>query len=145
MTTLINRSALIGLPAESLYNLVNDVESYPEFMHGCTGAKMIEEGNEYMVARLELRKKGIHYAFTTRNTLEPGRAIHMQLQSGPFRKLQGCWRFQPLGMNACKVTLELEFEPNNKLLGVAAASLFAGVANNLVAAITERAHAIYGV
>jgi len=145
MTTVIKRSALISLPAALMYELVNDIEAYPQYLEGCTGARILERGNDYMVARLDLRKKGIHYAFTTRNTLTADREIRMQLESGPFRKLEGVWQFQPLADNACKVTLELEFEPNSRLLGFAASSLFSQVANNMVAAMTARAHRLHGV
>ncbi len=143
--TSINRSALIGFPAEKMYQLVNDVEAYPEYLDGCVGARIIEQGGDYMVARLDLRKKGIHTSLVTRNRLVPTREIGMNLESGPFRKLSGRWCFIPLSDNACKVTLELEFEPNSRLLGVAASSLFARVANKMVAAMTERASYIYGV
>ncbi|HLS99508.1 MAG TPA: type II toxin-antitoxin system RatA family toxin [Porticoccaceae bacterium] len=142
--TTIQRSALVLYSAREMFDLVNDVAAYPAFMEGCVGAQVLERGEDFMVARLDLRKKGVSYSFTTRNTLKPPGEIAMVLHSGPFRELRGTWLFKPLSDSACKVSLHLEFEVNNGLLGVAATSLFAGVANNLVAALTERAAALYG-
>lgn len=144
MPTTIQRSALVLHSAREMFELVNDVAAYPAFMEGCVGAEILERGDDYMVARLDLRKKGVSYSFTTRNTLRPYEEIVMALHSGPFRELRGAWLFKPLSESASKVSLHLEFEVNNGLLGVAATSLFAGVANNLVAALTQRAATLYG-
>lgn len=144
MLTTIQRSALVLHSAEEMYNLVNDVASYPAYMDGCCGAEILERGEDFMVARLDLRKKGVSYSFTTRNSLKPCEEIAMQLHSGPFKQLRGTWLFKALSPQACKVSLNLEFEANSGLMGVAATSLFAGVANNLVAALTGRAAAVYG-
>lgn len=144
MLTTIQRSALVLHSAEEMYNLVNDVGSYPGYMEGCSSAEILEQGEDFMVARLDLRKKGVNYSFTTRNSLKPFEEIRMELHSGPFRQLRGTWLFKPLSPQACKVSLNLEFEANSGLMGIAATSLFAGVANNLVAALTHHAASTYG-
>ena len=144
MLTTIQRSALVTHSAEAMYNLVNDVEQYPSYMEGCCGAEILERGDDYMVARLDLKKAGISYSFATRNTLDPYQQINLQLHSGPFRQLRGAWTFKALTDQACKVSLNLEFDADSKLVGVAASSLFASVANNLVSALTQRADSVYG-
>ncbi|MNN48551.1 Persistence and stress-resistance toxin PasT [compost metagenome] len=68
----------------------------------------------------------------TENTLQRPRSIDMQLRDGPFKRLHGRWDFQPLADNACKVTLELEFEPTSRLLGPALALGFQGLADRMV-------------
>lgn len=144
MLTTIQRSALVLHSAEEMFALVNDVESYPRYMEGCSHTEILDRGEDYMVARLDLKKGGVSYSFATRNELRPFEEIRLHLHSGPFRKLEGTWTFKALTENACKVSLQLEFEANSRLLGVAANSLFAGVANNLVSALGERADEIYG-
>jgi ribosome-associated toxin RatA of RatAB toxin-antitoxin module len=143
MLTAIDRSALLPHSARRMYDLVNDIEAYPRYMQGCHRAEILEQGEDFMRARLELRKGGIHYSFVTRNRLYPGEAIVMELDSGPFKKLEGEWLFKPLAENASKVSLHLEFEPNSRLLGFAATSLFASVASHLVSSLTERAATVY--
>jgi len=144
MPTVIQRSALVMHSAQNMYQLVKDVLAYPQYMDGCEGAEILEQGEGFMVAELRLRKGGISYSFTTRNTLVEDEEIRLALQTGPFKHLSGVWTFTPLAENACKVNLYLEFEANSKLLAMAASSLFSGVANNLVSAISQRADILYG-
>ncbi|MCK9505195.1 MAG: type II toxin-antitoxin system RatA family toxin [Porticoccaceae bacterium] len=144
MLTTIQRSALVMHSAENMYLLVNDIEAYPQYLEGCCGAQVLEQGDDFMVARLDLRKGGVNYSFTTRNSLKPGEEIRLQLHSGPFKQLRGAWEFKVLTENASKVSFYLEFEANSQLVGVAATSLFASVINNIVSALSGRADALYG-
>lgn len=142
--TSINRSALLPYRAEQIYDLVNDIEAYPAFMDGCVGAEVLGRGEDFVEARLDLSKGGISHSFSTRNFLETDRAIRMELLDGPFERFHGSWEFRPLGEQACKVTLELEFSASSAVLGMAAAHLFDKVTNNLVDALARRAQHVYG-
>lgn len=104
-------------PAEAMYALVADVEAYPRRFVWCTGADVLEQGENTMKARLDLQLAGFKTWFVTNNTLEPGRTMDMQLADGPFKRLHGRWEFKPLSETASKVSLLLEFEPTSTLLG----------------------------
>ncbi|RUO21252.1 ubiquinone-binding protein [Aliidiomarina iranensis] len=140
----IERSALVHYSCRQMYELVNDVAAYPEFVPGCVGAKIIEENENNMVAELSISKAGISQAFTTRNTLVNEEFIRMELVKGPFRDLHGGWQFKPLGDDACKVTLKLDFEFSNKLLHFAFAKIFNEVTSRMVDAFATRARQVYG-
>ncbi len=142
--THISKSALLPYSAEQIYKLVNDIESYPQFMDGCVGAIIIEQSDVHMIARLDLSKAGIKQSFTTRNSLRPFEEIVLALEEGPFSSLTGSWRFQPLNDEACKVLFDLTFEVNQKLVQKAVEKLFNSVANGLVNSLDERARFIYG-
>jgi len=144
MLTTIKRSALVMFSAEQMFDLVNDVASYPLYMEGCVGAHILEESDRSMTARLDLKKGGVTQSFTTRNTLYRPDRIELQLQEGPFKKLSGLWTFKALTDSACKVMLDLEFEFNSLSVGLASGSLFSSVANNLVDALSRRAQEVYG-
>ena len=144
MLSTIQRSALVMHSAENMYSLVNDVSAYPTYMENCEGAEILEQGPGYMVARLDLRKGGVGYSFTTRNTLIPPEEIRLELHAGPFRHLQGQWTFKALTDQACKVSFHLEFEAASELVGVAANTLLASVANDLVTALSRRADQLFG-
>ena len=144
MTTTIERSALVMHSAEAMFDLVNDVAAYPEFMDGCVAARVFEQDDRQMVAQLTLRKAGLEQCFTTRNELQRPSQIVMSLQEGPFKRLSGVWRFAPLNETACKVSLSLAFEFSNTALAFAASKLFSQVANNMVACLCQRAQAVYG-
>ena len=143
MSTTIERSALVMHSAETMFNLVNDVAAYPEFMDGCADTTVLASSEQEMVAELVLRKAGVEQRFTTRNQLQRPRSITMALEDGPFTALDGLWQFTPLNDKACKVSLSLTFEFKNSALAFAASKLFSQVANNLVDALCKRADDIY--
>src|SRR2546429_9522333 len=93
----IRRSALVGRPPAALFALINDIESYPQFLPWCTHARVESRSPHEIVATLGVRQGALQGEFTTRNTLEPDRSILMQLVSGPFRTLEGEWRLTPGG------------------------------------------------
>jgi ribosome-associated toxin RatA of RatAB toxin-antitoxin module len=140
--TRVKRSALVNHSTSAMYQLVNDVASYPQFMDGCRGVEIIEHTEHSMVAELQLKKAGVEVKFTTVNTLTPDASIEMRLQDGPFKSFRGLWLFTALTDSACKVSLDLEFDFNHRGMGVLGAGLFSGVANNLVDALCKRADTI---
>lgn len=85
----ISRTALVPYSAEQMYQLVNDVQSYPEFIPGCTGSRVLESGPTQMTAAVDVSKAGISKTFTTRNTLTSNQSILMHLVDGPFKKTDG--------------------------------------------------------
>ncbi|KXS37354.1 MAG: hypothetical protein AWU55_2356 [Halomonadaceae bacterium T82-2] len=140
----VNRSALVRHSAQAMFDLVNDFERYPEFLPGCRRARLIESDQEHLVGELTLAKAGVEQSFTTRNDLYAPERIELSLVSGPFRRLQGQWLFMPMGEQACKVALEMNFEFSNRLLGMAFGKLFSQMAGQLVEAFTRRADEVYG-
>lgn len=113
---VIQRSALVEHSAVRMFNLVNDVAAYARRFDWCREAQVLEQGEDRLVARLDLGIAGFHTWFTTENTLSPPHHIDMELRDGPFRRLQGRWQFHALDESACKVTLTLDFEPKSLLL-----------------------------
>lgn len=143
--TQVDRSALVLHSAEQMFDLVNAVETYPDFLSGCVRTEVISRTDNELVATLHLAKGGLKYQFSTRNELErPGR-MTLQLVEGPFSRLQGEWKFIPLSEDACKVVLSLEFEMGNKLTSLAVGKLFEQVATSMVDAFVSRADTVYGV
>jgi ribosome-associated toxin RatA of RatAB toxin-antitoxin module len=142
--TNIQRTALLPYPAERLFHLVNDIEAYPQYMEGCVGAQILNSSEELVEARLDLSRGGIKQSFSTRNRNQPHHTIDLELLEGPFEQFSGSWKFQRLGDMACKVSLDLQFTLNNRVLGAAAGKLFESVTLNLVDALGRRARELYG-
>lgn len=142
--TSINRSALVEYSAEQMFDLVNAIEHYPEFMQGCVSARVISQTDTELVGELRLSKAGISQQFTTRNVLSRPERIDMSLVEGSFKNFSSTWTFDALTENACKVSLAMEFEFKSGLMDFAAEKLFSSSANNLVDAIVKRAHEVYG-
>jgi ribosome-associated toxin RatA of RatAB toxin-antitoxin module len=142
--TSINRSALVNYSAQQMYDLVNDIAHYPQFMQGCKSARVISQTEAELVGELTLAKAGIKYSFTTRNTLTPHSKIDMQLEEGAFSHFQACWTFTALKEDACKVSLDMEFEFSFGLVDFAMEKLFSSSANSQMDSLVSRAHIIYG-
>lgn len=142
--TTIQRSALVPYSAQTMFDLVDAIETYPQFMEGCAGAAVLSRSNEYVEARLDLAKGGLRYSFTTRNRLLPPERIELTLVEGPFETFNGAWSFQPLDEHACKISLNLQFELSGRLLNFAARKMFDSVANQMVDALVKRAHKLHG-
>lgn len=128
----IQRSALVRQSAERMFELVNDVACYPRLFDWCEASQVLEESDTHMIATLRLRAAGLRTGFTTRNLLVPGERIELDLVDGPFRRLSGAWRFQTLAGDACKVSLNLDFEVSSRVMGSALALGFQGLADRMV-------------
>ena len=140
----IERSAIVPFSVEQMYELVNDVESYPDFVKGCQAATILEQEGDCMVAKLQLVGKGLRQALTTRNQLIPNQEIAMRMVEGPFKHFEGRWRFEPLGEQGCRVSFKLDYAFANTLLNMAAGKAMNHLANGQVEAMVARAHALYG-
>ncbi|MGM0449461.1 MAG: type II toxin-antitoxin system RatA family toxin [Pseudomonadota bacterium] len=143
MTRHIERSALVQHSAEKMFQLVSDVERYPEFLPWCGGAVLHEQGGDQLVASLDVERGGLRQRFTTRNHLVPAESIRMELVDGPFEHLEGLWEFRALRVDACRVTLNLEFAVQSGLARMAFSGIFAQAANTMVDAFCTRARSLY--
>lgn len=128
----IQRSALVEHSAARMFALVNDIAAYPRRFDWCEAAEVLEADGAHMLARLELGFGALRTWFTTQNRLSPPHHIDMALRDGPFKRLAGHWQFHALDESACKVTLTLDFEPKNRLLGPAMALGFQALADRMV-------------
>lgn len=127
-----------------MFVLVDDVESYPQFLPWCNQAEVHNRTEESVDATLELQKGALSNKFTTRNSRNEFESIGLALIGGPFRHLEGGWQFKELGDNGCKVSLELEFEFESTLVDMMFGSFFEDICNSLVDAFTKRAESVFG-
>ncbi|NKB38428.1 MAG: ubiquinone-binding protein [Gammaproteobacteria bacterium] len=140
----INKSVVVSYTAEQMYDLVNDVESYPVFLSWCSSAIVHQNDTHCMKASVSLAVGSVNQTFTTENTLQPGRRIDVRLLNGPFKKLQGFWSFAPAGDNLCKVSFQMNFEYKNLLVKLALNKVFQRIGDTMVASFVDRAKQIYG-
>lgn len=137
------RSALVPFNAEQMFDLVNDVARYPEFLPGCSGSRVLNSDDFSMLALVEVSKAGIRKTFTTSNQLVRGQSILMTLVDGPFKTLKGGWVFTSLDDKACQVELKLEFEFSSKMIEKVFGRIFEDLTNNMMNAFIQRARKVY--
>ena len=140
----VNKSALVPYSAEQMYKLVDDVNSYHKFLPWCGASEEISREDNVVVASVTIAKGAVNKAFTTRNINHENSKIEMELVDGPFKELQGAWHFTELKENACKVSLELDYEFSSKLLGMVVGPVFNQIANTMVDSFVKQAKVAYG-
>ena len=140
----INRSALLPYTPQEMFILVSDIESYPDFLPWCTVARVLSREYDEVRACIDFTVSGVTRSFTTRNRHQINKMIEMQLVEGPFSRLNGCWQFEPLGEEGCKISLFLEYDFSCRMLGMVVGPVFSQIANTLVDSFQKRAIEIYG-
>lgn len=141
---IVKRSAIVPYTAGQMYALVNDIEAYPEFLPWCRSSKVISRDADEIHASLELAKSGLHKSFTTCNRLQADKMIEIRLVNGPFKHLEGMWRFEDLAENRSKVSLDMEFHFATRLLDMLVGPVFHQMSHSLVDAFHHRAAQVYG-
>lgn len=144
MSIKIQRSAILPYPAHCLYQMVNDVESYPEFLPWCSKTKLIHADEVSMSAEITAAKVGLSHSFITSNKLQANERVEINLVKGPFKHLHGVWEFKQLSDEACKMSLDLEFDYSGSLIKATLGPFFTHAANSMVDAFCQRARKLYG-
>lgn len=141
---LVEKSVLVGYSAQRMYTLVDGIERYPEFLPWCSAAQLEHRDDKITRAALSVNYHGFKQTFRTENHNRPGELIEIRLVSGPFRTLDGTWRFTALSTDACRIDFRLHYEFASRLLEKPAAPVFGYIANSLVDAFVKRADKLYG-
>jgi ribosome-associated toxin RatA of RatAB toxin-antitoxin module len=140
----VERSARVQYTAEQMFDLVNDVERYPEFLHWCRAARVLSRTDDVVEASMDVGMLGFHQSLRTRNTLERPERIRLGLVSGPFKKLDGEWRFTDLVGGGSDVSLNLHFEVALSPFGLVFSKVFEEIAGAQMHAFVTRAASVYG-
>lgn len=127
-----------------MFALVNDIDAYAGFLPWCRSSRVLARSADEVTAVIEIAHGGLHKSFTTLNRLQQDKMMEMRLVEGPFRHLEGYWRFDVLGEQACKVSLDLDFEFSSRLVGLAMGPIFTQIANAMVDSFCKRAREVYG-
>jgi ribosome-associated toxin RatA of RatAB toxin-antitoxin module len=140
----VTKSILLPYSANQMFDLVERVEDYPQFLPWCGGTEVHERRDGLVVATVRIDFKGLHQSFTTENRHERPSRITMRLVKGPFRRLDGEWQFTPLREDACKVTFALDYAFSGSIISRVLAPVFDHIADTFVDAFVRRAEAIHG-
>ena len=140
----VNKSVIVAHPAARMFALVDHVEKYPEFLPWCGGTDLIFRDDLLTRATIRINYHGIRQSFSTENAKREPYLMKIKLIEGPFKRLEGGWRFTDLGSAGCKVELSLRYEFASRMLDKLVGPVFGYIANNLVDAFVKRAQRIYG-
>lgn len=137
----ISRSVLVPFAAESLFDLIERAESYPQFLPWCTKATILERSDDWVAARIEFSYRQFSFGFSTRNPKRRPEWLHVRLVEGPFKHFHGDWRLTPLGDVGCKIDFDVSYEISHSVLDRLAGPAINLVAGSMMDAFVKRAEA----
>jgi len=141
----VKKSVLIERSSQLMFDLVDRVEDYPQFLPWCSRTHCQFRDERKTVATLHINYRSVKSHFTTENDKESPQWMSIKLVDGPFRRLDGHWRFKPLHENACKIEFQLSYEFSSRMFEKVIGPVFSQIANTFVEAFVRRAHGMHGV
>jgi len=140
----VRKSALVGFSAESMFDLIEAAEHYPDFLPWCSGATILSRDENVVAAEIAVNYHGLQFNLVTRNPKRRPEWLAVRMERGPFRRFEGEWHLTPLAPEACKIAFELRYEFGGALAGSIAAPVFDRIANTFVDAFVVRAEGTLG-
>ena len=138
----VRKSVIVGQPAHSMFELVDDVESYPQFLPWCARTEVFERTAEVTVARLDIDYHGLTSHIATRNRKHPPQRMALEFVEGPFDRFKGHWHFVALGEEGCRVEFALDYTFSNLALEAVLGPVFGHIVETLVERFVERAEGL---
>lgn len=141
--TIVKREREVPYTCQQMYDLVNDIEKYGEFLPYFEKSVIHHRDEDEVQATLVVSAAGMHKSFTTRNRLQPNKMIEIRLVNGPFSHLEGFWRFDetPKG---CMVSFDLEFQFSSRMMAMVLEPIFEQVTQKMLEAFCDRAQVLHG-
>lgn len=140
----VKQSVLVEFTPDQMFSLVDAVEKYPEFLPWCGGAAVVHRDSHITRATILINYRGIRQSFTTENSKRAPAEMQLRLVEGPFRALDGSWRFIDLAGRGCKIELALRYQFAGRLLDRLIGPVFHHIASTLMEAFVTRAGQVYG-
>lgn len=140
----VEKSVLVNYSASQMFALVDGTEDYPKFLPWCGGTSVTPQDERVSHVTILINYHHVKHSFTTENTRRPPELIEITLLDGPFKHLDGHWRFIHLAENACKIEFRLHYEFSHKLLEKLVGPVFHMIANSFMEAFIKRAEEVYG-
>jgi len=142
---MVKKSVLIERSSQQMFDLVDRVEDYPQFLPWCSQTRCELSADQRTVATLHINYRNVTSHFTTENDKESPQWMRIHLVDGPFRRLEGLWRFKPLADYACKIEFQLSYEFSSKMFEKVIGPVFSQIANTFVDAFVKRANEVHGL
>lgn len=140
--TLVKRARVVPYSCKQMYDLVNEIEGYPQFLPYISASTVHHRDDIEVQATLEINAAGMTKSFTTRNRLQANKMIEIRLVDGPFHHLEGFWRFDEVD-EGCRISFDLEFEFANKMFSMLLGPIFEQVADKMVDSFCDQAKQVY--
>lgn len=139
----IRVSETLPFTCQEMYDVVVDVESYPQFLPWCSHSRVWDKKDDQFVAELTVSFKGVREKFQTLDEIVPNRKVTITLKSGPFRHLISTWEFRPLEGSRTKVDFFIDFKFSNRMKEMLMGPVFTQISKQMIQAFKRRAMTLY--
>ncbi|MDX8410294.1 MAG: type II toxin-antitoxin system RatA family toxin [Mariprofundaceae bacterium] len=129
----------VAVSAELMFDVVMDIDAYPQFLPWVSGARILSQGDGELEAELTANLAGLHHSFSTVDRYIRSKLVEVRLREGPFRILESLWTFEECGENRCKVHFSIEFDFKSRLLSMVATPVFSAACRQMVHAFEQQA------
>jgi ribosome-associated toxin RatA of RatAB toxin-antitoxin module len=136
----IKKNAIVPHSNAKIFELVDRVEDYPDFLSWCADAEVIARTDKITRATILINYKGVKQSFTTENVKIYPEQMLIKLIDGPFKKLEGRWQFIEIEAGACRIDLELHYEFSNIILDKLISPVFNMIANTFIDNFVDQAN-----
>ena len=134
---------LVPDPVESVFDVIEQAEHYPQFLPWCVGATILERSDDWVAGKVDFSFLELRFSFVTRNPKRRPEWLRVQVVDGPFRRFDGQWELTQLGDLGCKVEFEVAYEIADGLLDLAVRPAVDFVARTMIDAFVKRAEQLH--
>ena len=129
---VVNQSEDINVNVSLIFDLINNVDKYSSFLPWCSNSSILSNSSSEMTAEIEIAGKPITWKFKTKNNYKINEIIKIKLVDGPFKNLEGYWKFNSIDDHNTSVSLYLEYEFNSKIIELSLKPIFTGIMSSIL-------------
>lgn len=141
--TRVYKEAVVDYSQQEIFDLINNVEHYPEFVPGCISTEILSKQDNMLTAKVVVSKAIYTKSFTTKNTFYPYERVNIELIEGPLKRLSGAWILEPISDNSTKVKLDLDISLKSDFLDMIFGDIVHNMMSTMVEAFVDRAKVVY--
>ncbi len=133
----IHKEEDINIDIDTIFNLINDIKSYPNYLPWCTKSEV--KSAEIIIGKIFISKSFINWNFSTKNTIKKNKSISLELVDGPFESLTGKWLFSPINQFNTRVSLDIDYKFKSSIIELSIEPIFSSIMNSILKSFVQEA------
>jgi len=135
----IHKEEDINIDIETIFYLINDIKSYPNYLPWCTKSEVTEESSNTIIGKIFISKSFINWNFSTKNIIKKNESISLELVDGPFESLTGKWLFSSINEFNTKVSLDINYKFKSSIIELSIEPIFSSIMNSILKSFVQEA------
>jgi ribosome-associated toxin RatA of RatAB toxin-antitoxin module len=129
---------LVPYSVESVFDVIEQAERYPEFLPWCVGATILERSDDWVAAKVDFSYRRGRFSLRTRHPQRRSGMVARAARRRPIPRFDGDWRLTPLGDLGCKIEFDVSYEISDGLLDQLARPAVDIVSRSIMDAFVKR-------